>query len=644
MVLCSCRFKKAQVAWPSSRALIKPSEDQTVTKNHKILENSSTPTVLGIEGGGTHTVALWADETGNHLRRMEFGCGNVRLLDDQALLQLFREIQEAGSDLPSPQNICAAMAGAVNDDDKKRVLNLGRSIFSTAFSEVYSDLQSPLFAAELPANHFPVLVLCGTGSCCYAETSSRELSYKSGGWGHLLGDRGSAYQIGLQALRSCLTLWDQTQKFPALGEKILSFQLLNSPADWIQWSLHASKREIARLAQVVCQSAENGCPLSEGILREAASNLASDALVCASQLSTSGESPFFILSGGLLKKSALYRKWVSENIRQKHPHSPIELLQVESVWGAVKKALRSLPQGSPVPLPSATKTSEAVPTSPAASSPTEQRNPRSMHLDELEIEDAIQLMIDEEQYTQQAIQSQKPLIAKLIRKVSEAFQKEGRLFYAGAGTSGRLGVLDASECPPTFGVSYDLVQGIIAGGQEALWRAAEGAEDSFHEGTRTALFRGIRPRDVVIGIAASGTTPFVLGVLSESKKIGAFTALLCFNPNRKPDPNPQNEPDIVLAVPTGPEILTGSTRLKSGTATKLILNMVTTISMVQTGKVISNLMVDVRASNDKLRDRAIRILSQLTGWSRQRSQDALEQNQWNIRKAMEQKNTQQQLS
>lgn len=644
MVLCSCRFKKAQVAWPSSRALIKPSKSQTVTTNQEILENCSSTTVLGIEGGGTHTVALWADETGNHLRRMEFGCGNVRLLDDQALLQLFREIQEAGSDLPSPQNICAAMAGAVNDADKKRVLNLGRTIFGTAFSEVYSDLQSPLFAAELPANHFPVLVLCGTGSCCYAETSSRELSYKSGGWGHLLGDRGSAYQIGLQALRSCLTSWDQTQIFPALGEKILSFQLLNSPADWIQWSLRASKREIAQLAQVVCQSAENGCPLSEGILREAASNLASDALVCASQLSTSGESPFFILSGGLLKKSALYRKWVSENIRQKHPHSPIELLQVESVWGAVKKALRSLPQGSPVPLPSATKTSEAVPTSPAASSPTEQRNPRSMHLDELEIEDAIQLMIDEEQYTQQAIQSQKPLIAKLIRKVSEAFQKEGRLFYAGAGTSGRLGVLDASECPPTFGVSYDLVQGIIAGGQEALWRAAEGAEDSFHEGTRTALFRGIRPRDVVIGIAASGTTPFVLGVLSESKKIGAFTALLCFNPNRKPDPNPQNEPDIVLAVPTGPEILTGSTRLKSGTATKLILNMVTTISMVQTGKVISNLMVDVRASNDKLRDRAIRILSQLTGCSRQRSQDALEQNQWNIRKAMVQKNTQQQLS
>lgn len=622
-----------------SWTLIKPSEGQTVTTNHEILDNDSSRTVLGIEGGGTHTVALWADETGKLLRRMEVGCGNVRLLDDQALLQLFREIQKAGSDLPPSQSICAAMAGAVNDADKKRVLTLAQSIFGSAFSGVYSDLQSPLFAAELPADHFPVLVLCGTGSCCYAENPFCNLSYKSGGWGHVLGDRGSAYQIGLQALRSCLTLWDQTQIFPKLGEKILSFQLLNSPADWIQWSLQAPKREIAQLAQVVCQSAESGCTISEGILREAANNLASDALVCASQVSASGETPFFILSGGLLKKSALYREWVSENIRKKHPLSPVELLQVESAWGVVKKALQSLPQGSLASLSKATKKSEAIPASPAANSLTEQRNPRSMHLDELEIEDAIQLMIDEEQYTQQAIQSQKPLIAKLIRKVSDAFQKEGRLFYAGAGTSGRLGVLDASECPPTFGVSYDLVQGIIAGGREALWRAAEGAEDSFLEGTRTALFRGIRPGDVVIGIAASGTTPFVLGVLSESKKIGAFTTLLCFNPNRKPDPNPQNEPDIVLAVPTGPEILTGSTRMKSGTATKLILNMITTISMVQTGKVISNLMVDVRASNDKLRDRAIRILCQLTGWSRQRSQDALEQNHWNIRKAMGQKTT-----
>ncbi|MDI9400412.1 MAG: N-acetylmuramic acid 6-phosphate etherase [Limisphaerales bacterium] len=608
-----------------------------MTTNHEILDNDSSRTVLGIEGGGTHTVALWADETGGLLRKMEFGCGNVRLLDDHSLLQLFREIQNAGSDLPPSQSICAAMAGAVNDADKKRVLNLAQSIFGTAFSGVYSDLQSPLFAAELPADYFPVLVLCGTGSCCYAENPSRNLSYKSGGWGHLLGDRGSGYQIGLQALRSCLTLWDQTQQFPTLGKNILSFQLLNSPADWIQWSLQASKREIAQLAQVVCQSAECGCPVSERILREAAGNLASDALVCASQVSASGITPFFILSGGLLKKSTLYREWVSENIRKKHPHSPVELLQVESAWGVVKKALQSLPQGSFASLTKATKKPEAIPASPAASSLTEQRNPRSMHLDELEIEDAIQLMIDEEQYTQQAIQTQKPLIAELIRKVSGAFQKEGRLFYVGAGTSGRLGVLDASECPPTFGVSYDLVQGIIAGGQEALWRAAEGAEDSFHAGSQTAFFRGIRPGDVVIGIAASGTTPFVLGFLAESKKIGAFTALLCFNPNRHPDPNPQNEPDIILALPIGPEILTGSTRLKAGTATKLVLNMITTLSMVQSGRVISNLMVDVQPTNEKLRDRAIRILSQLTGWPRERSQEALEQSQWNIRNAMNRK-------
>ena len=194
-------------------------------------------------------------------------------------------------------------------------------------------------------------------------------------------------------------------------------------------------------------------------------------------------------------------------------------------------------------------------------------------------------------------------------------------------------MLDASECPPTFGVNPEQVQGIIAGGYEALWRASEGAEDSPQSGEGAAISRGITKRDVVIGIAASGTTPFVQGVLSRSKRIGAFTTLLCFNPNRKP--YPENEPDMVLAVPTGPEILTGSTRLKSGTATKVILNIITTLSMVQIGKVMSNLMIDVRATNVKLRDRAIRIFCQLTDCSREEAQAALEANEWNIRRGIQ---------
>ena len=387
------------------------------------------------------------------------------------------------------------------------------------------------------------------------------------------------------------------------------------------------------MSKVVSECAGNGCPVSLQILKGCAAELAADALACCRNYRRENKdaTPVFLLSGGLMKKSIVYQKLVSEEITREIPQARIIPLQTESVHGAVKRVLTLLGQPLPPEEPLSVD-KHVIQPSPAASSVTEQRNPRSMNLSELSVPDAVQLMIDEEQSITRAIQTQKEAIVRLVEVVSNAFKNGGRLFYAGAGTSGRLGVLDASECPPTFGVSPEMVQGIIAGGYEALWRASEGAEDSPLNGEEAAISRGITQKDVVIGIAASGTTPFVQGVLSQAKRIGAFTTLLCFNPNRKP--YPQNEPDIVLAVPTGPEILTGSTRLKSGTATKVILNMITTLSMVQIGKVMSNLMIDVRATNVKLRDRAIRIFCQLTECSREEAQTALEANDWDIRRGI----------
>ena len=589
---------------------------------------------LGIEGGGTHTVAVWADPSGREIQRKEFGCGNVRLLNDKELISLLTQIRESGHNIPIPvHSICAGMAGAVNDADKERVKKAIISVFGTVYTAVCSDLQTPLYAAEIPEGSFPVLVLSGTGSCCYTESPDGLHTYKSGGWGHLLGDRGSAYQIGIRSLRTCLTLLDTTGELPVLGQRLLAFQLLNSPEDWINWSLKAAKSDIARLSQITGECAANGCPVSLKILKGCAAELAADALACCGNYRKENKeaSPVFLLSGGLLKKSEIYQRLVSEEITREIPQAKITPLETESVHGAVKKALALL--GGSVHLQDAFSDNNVIQPSPAASSVTEQRNPRSMHLSELSVADAVQLMIDEEQYITQAIQTQKEAIVRLVEVVSNAFKNGGRLFYAGAGTSGRLGVLDASECPPTFGVNPEQVQGIIAGGYEALWRASEGAEDSPQSGEGAAISRGITKRDVVIGIAASGTTPFVQGVLSRSKRIGAFTTLLCFNPNRKP--YPENEPDMVLAVPTGPEILTGSTRLKSGTATKVILNIITTLSMVQIGKVMSNLMIDVRATNVKLRDRAIRIFCQLIDCSREEAQAALEANEWNIRRGIQ---------
>lgn len=251
-----------------------------------------------------------------------------------------------------------------------------------------------------------------------------------------------------------------------------------------------------------------------------------------------------------------------------------------------------------------------------------------MDLDRLPLESAIDRMLTEDLRIPPAIRLERPRIARVIRQIVRAFRSGGRLFYVGAGTSGRLGVLDASECPPTFRTPPDWVQGIMAAGPRALWESVEGAEDDPAAGARALQFRGVSRRDLVVGIAASGRTPFVWGALEAAKAQGAFTVLLCFNPAlRVPR---ARRPNVILAPAVGPEILTGSTRLKAGTATKIVLNLFTTLAMVRLGKVIGNLMVDLNPSNAKLRDRAVRIVQQLTASTPEAARGALEASQWQV--------------
>jgi N-acetylmuramic acid 6-phosphate etherase len=267
----------------------------------------------------------------------------------------------------------------------------------------------------------------------------------------------------------------------------------------------------------------------------------------------------------------------------------------------------------------------------SALSPTEERNPRSLELDRLSISKSVLLMLQEETAIGPALLKERRKIERAVSLVVAAFRRGGRLFYVGAGTSGRLGILDAAECPPTFRTPPDRVQGIIAGGQSAIWKSVEGAEDSPAAGAAAIEYRGVNQRDVVIGIAASGRTPFVWGALLAAKARGARTVLLCFNPHLKI--SKANRPDLVIAPNVGPEVLTGSTRLKAGTATKIILNTVTTLAMVRMGKVLSNLMVDLAASNSKLRERAVRIVQAVTGVDAPAAQAALEKSQWVVKSA-----------
>ncbi|PKL79208.1 MAG: N-acetylmuramic acid 6-phosphate etherase [Candidatus Melainabacteria bacterium HGW-Melainabacteria-1] len=242
---------------------------------------------------------------------------------------------------------------------------------------------------------------------------------------------------------------------------------------------------------------------------------------------------------------------------------------------------------------------------------TEQQNPRSRGLDQLPVEEIVDLMHQEDYEVLKAVALAKPAIAATVRRIVTAFEQGGRLFYLGAGTSGRLGVLDATECPPTYRADPEMVQGLIAGGRKALEQAVEGAEDSTTSPIEDLTERQLRPNDIVVGIAASGHTPYVRAGLRHAKSIGCQTALIACNQI----PSDDSAIDEYILMPVGPEIVSGSTRLKAGTATKLALNMLSTISMVQLGKVYDNLMVDMQISNQKLQLRAQRIVSQLTGLS-----------------------------
>jgi N-acetylmuramic acid 6-phosphate etherase len=261
--------------------------------------------------------------------------------------------------------------------------------------------------------------------------------------------------------------------------------------------------------------------------------------------------------------------------------------------------------------------------------PTEQMNPLTENIDRLETTSVLTLINQEDQKVAEAVKATIPEIARVVDKVVEAFMDNGRLYYVGAGTSGRLGVLDASECPPTFGVSPDLVQGIIAGGDVALRNAVEGAEDSAENGKKTILDLSIGPKDVVIGISASGGAAYVVSAVETAKSQGAFTGAITCHPKGAL----AKAADVAMVAEVGPEVIAGSTRMKAGTAQKLILNMITTGAMIQWGKTYRNLMVDLKPSNQKLRERACRLVALLSRRNLQEVEQALDAAQGQVKPA-----------
>jgi len=262
---------------------------------------------------------------------------------------------------------------------------------------------------------------------------------------------------------------------------------------------------------------------------------------------------------------------------------------------------------------------------------TEQRNPHSMEIDASSTSEILKIINEEDKLVPLAVEQELPFIEEAVELIVKAFKNGGRLFYFGAGTSGRLGVVDASECPPTYGTPPELVQGFIAGGREAMFVAQEGAEDHEENGAADVLKATVTSKDVVCGIAASKRTPYVIGAVKKAKELGATTLYVTCNPRNKFD---IKEVDVAICPYVGPEVVMGSTRMKSGTAQKLVLNMLTTASMIRMGKVYENMMIDLQMTNKKLVERAKRIVMTITGVDYEAATSFLVKAEWHVKTAL----------
>ncbi|MEO8043266.1 MAG: N-acetylmuramic acid 6-phosphate etherase [Spartobacteria bacterium] len=569
--------------------------------------------VLGIEGGGTRTSWALFETEEEALRLVQEGqlpATNFRLTSRDRILELWRE-------MPRPvDRVGAFLAGCGTPADRADLAGLCAEVWPAAAIVAGSDRESGFAAAFGSGNG--IAVNAGTGSSVTGRYDDRV--ERAGGWGHILGDAGGGYYLSVQTLRSVLREYDLHRRGGELATEILRALCLNELNELVRWAQTADKMQIAALTPVVFSAAADGHEQVKDILRSGARVLAKYTAVVAQRLHYS--SPPVALLGGLFRGHSIYVATFERELEEVLETSRVFVEEKSSALGAAWLALGRTPALAPP---------EDKPVTEITIATTEEINPQSLDLDLLAPSELVDLFVREEGSVQEALRTAAPQLAEAIDLIATALRNGGRLFYVGAGTSGRLGVLDASEIPPTFGAPPELVQGIIAGGATALHRSVEGAEDDKAAGARAIRERGVAAADVVCGISASGRTPFVRGALQRASEIGARTIFLTCQPALKKMPNEWN---IRIDLATGPELLAGSTRLKAGTATKVALNILSTGALVQLGRVRGNLMIDLNATNEKLRDRATRMLAQLAGCDYATARERLARHRWKVREAL----------
>lgn len=601
--------------------------------------------VLGVDGGATKTVAAIVDQDGsvlavgtaggaNPLTWGEAGFENVKAACDAALTIAQADWEEVAL-------VFVGMAGA--DEPQSPSHTFAQTQLRQRLPVPFLlDNDGVIAHAGALAGQDGVVVVAGTGVLAIGIVNGHRV--RVDGMGHWFGDEGSATWISLQALRAAARAQDGRDEPTRLTETLIKALMLNSLRDVAILLANGdlAKYELAWLATVVAKTAEMGDRAAQRILHQATEHLAESAAAVYRKLATvCKEATNFPTSftGGVFRLTEAMPLWFCQALSERLPsvviHEPLlpphlgaALLAARHLgWRITDRWLQRLMEtgrqwgyfdlgaGLVEVLPKLL---------------SEQRNPASLFLDQLDVEAILTLINDEDHKVAPAVRQEIPAIAQAVRWAVRGLSRGGRLIYVGAGTSGRLGIMDAAECPPTFGTPPDWVIGIIAGGPQAVFRAVEGAEDDMEAGREAMRQLNVGENDVVVGLSVSGRTPFVIAAMEEAQKRGAKTVAITVNR----DAPIAAVADVVIAPVVGPEIVAGSTRMKAGTAQKLILNMLSTATMVKLGRVRSNLMIDLRTWSVKLRERAKRIVAQLTGVSLQEAEEALRANNWEVRKAV----------
>jgi N-acetylmuramic acid 6-phosphate etherase len=554
---------------------------------------------LAIEAGATHSLAALYTGDGTLLAEAEGGPCNPTAYGWDASIRVLVEL--GNRLLPVERGdvvLLAGIAGAVNDKARRTAAQRLCAGLGISEARVTEDLYPILHAnaGTGPA----LLAIGGTGSNAIGCNALGDWA-QVGGRGHVFGDEGSAYAIGVAALRAVAEAEDGLGPETMLAQALVRATGGEHTSDLIAWAGAATKRDLAHLTYAVLETADAGDAVAAACVSEQARLLARQVAALMHKLEITTPAPVYG-HGGLFEKCPRYRagfeKALSETPllhletpRHKGPRAVFELSSITapSAWLAIHVEAARV----------------AVPVDAAASSPTEGLAQTARPLDELDAHAMTAAMTGAGLESAQSVAHAVSALTPLVEAAGACLRGGGRILYVGAGTSGRLGVLDAAECPPTFGVDSARVQGIIAGGIAALTNSIEGAEDDTQAGAAAIDAAQVSAQDIVIGVAASGNTPYVAGALCRATELGAPTGLITSNPNASTPAR------FRVNLDTGPELVSGSTRLKAGTAAKIALNIVSTGAMALSGFVHQGRMIGMRPVNLKLRERAARIVAEL---------------------------------